>query len=384
MTLERRDVNLFPDEGAYTPRQAWQVIESARRQHLTGELSLDVDPPARLYLRDGEVYFAERTTDGALSVRLLVEGVLTRDQMNRGKVVVNGVEHLGRIFDNDDTVDRQSVELCVELFTEDVLTSVATEEARGYQMAMYKKHPNGVDRWFPVSNTVVLHTVDPPAPAPAVGVEVAQALTLEPEIEPTIEEPVLETAEIEPGEAAIEVESDPEPAIEAEAEVDLEAEVAAETDADVEASLPLLAATPPRWMEPEPTREMPMEDLDRLVAEASIHLPAPVAEQVEAVEAVEEIAVETAQEPAIEPEIETLPEVQSAVAEVARTSSAPVVDEHTDFSEGIDTSSLADEVAEAVRRALEAIDAAARPPASLRPEDIIGVDEDVRADSTSS
>ena len=69
------DTNLFPDEAGFAPRPAWQVIEAARRQYLTGELTLPTDPTTRIYLRDGMVYFAERSSDGSLPIRLMMEGV---------------------------------------------------------------------------------------------------------------------------------------------------------------------------------------------------------------------------------------------------------------------------------------------------------------------
>ena len=75
------DANLFPDEAGFTPRPAWQIIEAARRRYLTGELTLPTSPPTRVYLRDGMVYFAERTSDGTLPIRLMMEGVITRDQI---------------------------------------------------------------------------------------------------------------------------------------------------------------------------------------------------------------------------------------------------------------------------------------------------------------
>ena len=145
------DANLFPDEAGFTPRPSWQVIEAARRRYLTGELTLPTTPPTRVFLRDGMVYFAERTSDGALPIRLMVEGVITREQMQRGTVIVNGVEHVGRLFDADPTIDRASVELCVELFTDDVMISVANTVVSSYELALYRRHPSGIDRWYPHS-----------------------------------------------------------------------------------------------------------------------------------------------------------------------------------------------------------------------------------------
>lgn len=141
--------NLFPDEPEFTPRPAYQVIEAARRLGLTGELTLMTTPPTRVYLRDGVVYFAERSTDGTLAIRLLVEGVINREQMQRGTVIVNGVEHVGRMFDADPSIDRASVELCTELFTDDVMVDVADRVVNSYNLVLYKRHPSGIDRWCP-------------------------------------------------------------------------------------------------------------------------------------------------------------------------------------------------------------------------------------------
>lgn len=152
--------DLFAHEGGFTPRAAWRVIEAARRQMLTGELSLATTPRTRVYLRDGQIYFAERSTDGGLGVRLLVEGVITRQQMGKGALLVSGVEHLGRMFQRDPSIERQSVELCVELMTDEVLTSVATEVVEHYTMTMYQRHPNGIDRWLPTRIEVITHIIE--------------------------------------------------------------------------------------------------------------------------------------------------------------------------------------------------------------------------------
>ena len=145
-------VDLFNGEPPAS-RPAWRVIEAARNQHLTGELALPSNPPTNVYLINGEVYFAERTTDGGIGVRLLVEGVITRKQMSKGSVMVSGSEHLGRLFERDESVDRHGVELCVELMTDDVLTSVSKETVDSYVMTLYKRHSSGIDRWLPNQST---------------------------------------------------------------------------------------------------------------------------------------------------------------------------------------------------------------------------------------
>ncbi len=217
------EVDLFENSDAATPRPAWHVIEAARRRYLTGVLMLDTTPPTNVYLRDGQVYFAERSTDGGLGVRLLVEGVITREQMHKGTLQVSGVEHLGRMFERDASIDRDAVELCVELMTDDVLTNVATVDVPGYKMVLYKRHPSGLDRWLPTRVEVVTHLVEarhlvddnvtitpgegprtrahltpPPAevasPAPAATVAAAP-VPLPPPI--TIEQPVVEQHVVE-------------------------------------------------------------------------------------------------------------------------------------------------------------------------------------------
>jgi len=160
-------VDLFDGEPPAS-RPAWRVIEAARNQRLTGELALPSNPPTNVYLINGEVYFAERTTDGAISVRLLVEGVITRKQMSKGSVMVSGAEHLGRLFERDESIDRDAVELCVELMTDDVLTSVSKETVDSYVMTLYKRHSSGIDRWLPNHST---------ADAPAVSEDQRAALS---------------------------------------------------------------------------------------------------------------------------------------------------------------------------------------------------------------
>jgi hypothetical protein len=141
--------DLFAHEGGFSPRPAWQVIEAARRQGVTGELALATAPTTTVFLRDGRVYFAERATDTALGVRLLVAGALDRQQLSRGAILLGGVEHLGRLFDRDPSIDRATVELAVESMTDEALVAAAHETVAGYRMTMYRRHPSGIDRWQP-------------------------------------------------------------------------------------------------------------------------------------------------------------------------------------------------------------------------------------------
>jgi hypothetical protein len=297
--------DLFPDEGDFTPRPAWQVIEAARRQMLTGELTLATTPATHVYLRDGQVYFAERSTDGGLGVRLLVEGVITRQQMGKGALLVSGVEHLGRMFQRDTTIDRLSVELCVELMTDDVLSAVADDVVTHYTMNMYKRHPSGIDRWLPNRVEVITHIVDAPQLA------------------------------------------DPEATVSPAPATRKKAEPAAPTAKPVAASA-VPDAVPVEWV------EVPVAPV---TIEAAMTQPVPIT--------VADAEFEAAM--AVEPAAADAPAPAPAVEDTEATEGGLQLAQSA--MDAIMSTAIADEVADAVKRALAAIDAAALPTPNLSPSD---------------
>ena len=62
-----------------------------------------------MYLDNGVPYYAERASDPTLGRRLLDAGLLDAKQLERGTVRVGNVEHLGRLFDREPSVDRDAV-----------------------------------------------------------------------------------------------------------------------------------------------------------------------------------------------------------------------------------------------------------------------------------
>ena len=178
-------------EGAAAPallslKTAWEVIDDARRARITGELALTTASPAKtkVYLDSGRVYFAERETDETLATRLVLAGAIDPDQLHRGSLRLNGVEHLGRLFERDATVERDAVELALELMTEQTLTEVAEQEVLSSHITMYRQHSTGVARWFmsPIEATQRAGTDEPnglkpspwqPPSSPAVSTQVA-------------------------------------------------------------------------------------------------------------------------------------------------------------------------------------------------------------------
>lgn len=258
-------------------KAAWQVIDAARRARVTGELALTTASPAKtkIYLDSGTVYFAERETDETLATRLVLAGAIDPDQLHRGSLRLNGVEHLGRLFERDATVERDAVELALELMTEQTLTEVAEQEVLSSQITMYRQHSSGVARWFmdPVTGpaaaaAVASGEVSPPTSSPwqppsspavdavarvAHGNMLDVEESIEPRVLPTLPPPTavvvarlvprpavnrLEQAVAAPISSTPSVTSTPEVAATAEAaEADTPAEVAELADGSVDSAL---------------------------------------------------------------------------------------------------------------------------------------------------
>lgn len=333
-------VDLFNGEPPAS-RPAWRLIEAARNQHLTGELALPSNPPTNVYLINGEVYFAERTTDGGIGVRLLVEGVITRKQMSKGSVMVSGSEHLGRLFERDETIDRHAVELCVELMTDDVLTSVSKETVDSYVMTLYKRHPSGIDRWLPNQSTADAPAVNEDQRTAAFSnIQSQPLLNGSPKVEPIDTEPInTEPVKADPVVPAFVV-----PAL-----------TVPEPAAPTPVVLVPVAAAPviPAVMAPAPVA--PAQFIPAVVA------PAPTAEA-------PELALVRAPDPVgripERLELGTWPDLPTEPTSPP-TRAAQVADSYptppTAAPQAAQSGSIADEVADAVRRALAAIDSVLTP-----------------------
>lgn len=139
--------SLFPDEAAGQPHPVWEIVEAARSERVTGELTFATDPLSRIHLLDGVPYMGERATDARLGVRLMVEGVLTRAQLAQGGILLHGVQDLGHLFERDATIDRAPVEVAIGRLTGELLASLADEVA-AYDVRPLHHHPSGIVRWW--------------------------------------------------------------------------------------------------------------------------------------------------------------------------------------------------------------------------------------------
>jgi hypothetical protein len=134
--------------GVDGPQPAWLTLNQARERAFTGEIVFETDPEVHAYLDNGIVYYAERSSDASLGRRLLETGVVDVDQLERGTVRVGDVEHLGRLFDRDPSVDRDAVIVMAETATEQLVTELANRSTASVRATAYRHHPSGVHRWF--------------------------------------------------------------------------------------------------------------------------------------------------------------------------------------------------------------------------------------------
>ncbi len=126
----------------------WMTLDEARERAFTGEIVFEVDPEVLAYFDNGVVYYAERVNDLPLAQRLLDAGVIDAEQLVRGTVRVGEVDHLGRLFERDDSVDRDAVLVVTETSTEALIAELANREIASARVTAYRHHPSGVHRWF--------------------------------------------------------------------------------------------------------------------------------------------------------------------------------------------------------------------------------------------
>ena len=123
------------------PQPVWMTLNEARSRAFTGEIIFEEDPEVRAYLDAGIVYFAERASDSPLGRRLVEAGVLDIEQLERGTVRVGDVEHLGRMFDREPTIDRDAVLVVTETSTEALITDLANRAITTVRATAYRHHP---------------------------------------------------------------------------------------------------------------------------------------------------------------------------------------------------------------------------------------------------
>ncbi len=158
------------------PQPAWMLLNEARDRSFTGEIVFEVDPQVLVYLDNGVVYYAERQSDAPLGRRLLEAGVVDTGQLERGTVRVGDVEHLGRLFDRDASVDRDAVLVVTETSTGALIAELANQAVTTARVTAYRHHPSGVHRWF-VARFDAVPATRPVAPATQIDGAVVEMLS---------------------------------------------------------------------------------------------------------------------------------------------------------------------------------------------------------------
>ncbi len=130
------------------PQPGWVALDHARDHGFTGEIVFHARPEVRVYVDNGVVYFAERAGDETLGRRLLAAGLVDAVQLERGTVRVGGVEHLGRLFDREPSIDRDAVLVLTEDTTAALVADLANNVIAPTTATAYRHHGSGVHRWF--------------------------------------------------------------------------------------------------------------------------------------------------------------------------------------------------------------------------------------------
>jgi hypothetical protein len=138
--------------------ETWGTADEIVADHCSlgrsGTLRIDGDPGVRVYLHDGLVYFAERTTDPELGFRLVLDGVISEDQLVHGTRLLEGGRHLGRMFANDPTIDRQLVVDEVVGYCADAVGSLRGRAVSTYAFLPEEHHSSGILAWYSLDDEV--------------------------------------------------------------------------------------------------------------------------------------------------------------------------------------------------------------------------------------
>ena len=167
----------------------WGFVAQLGAERFSGSAVVGQDPRVRLWVADGSVYLAERDGDASIEDRLVDAGVLSPEQLARGAVQVGATRSLARLFTRDPSIDRDAVELAIELANERVLDEVGARPVVRHELHPLRHHPSGLHQWAPPAAAPVYVAPDenPFALDHQPAVEPAVEPAIEPAFEPAIE-----------------------------------------------------------------------------------------------------------------------------------------------------------------------------------------------------
>ncbi|MEM8745094.1 MAG: hypothetical protein AAGF91_00205 [Actinomycetota bacterium] len=130
------------------PQAAWRTLDAARRGAFTGELVFEASPAVTVYLDGGDVYWAGGADDPPLGRQLVDAGTIDEAQLRRSSVSVGDVDHLGRMFELDESIDRGAVLVEIERSTAQTIASLVSDVVATATTTAYRHHPAGIRTWF--------------------------------------------------------------------------------------------------------------------------------------------------------------------------------------------------------------------------------------------
>jgi len=174
----------------------WGFVTQLRTERFTGSAHVGSEPRLRLFAVDGRIYFAEREGDSPLGTRLVNFGVLSATQLERGSVHIGDLVSLARLFHRDPTIDRDAVELTIEMATEKLLENLALQPVGTVALYPLRHHPTGIHLWVRDLPSPAYDAIEPePAQGPETAQEPEAAIEQAAELEPiAFAEPVTDEA----------------------------------------------------------------------------------------------------------------------------------------------------------------------------------------------
>ncbi len=138
----------YAESTADTPRPSRVTLDVAAHLEFTGRIVFTTDPSLSLYLDRGRPYHAERSGDESIARQLVAAGLITEAQFERGVVSLGDDDHVGRLFERDASIDRDAVIVAVERRRDDLVHAVAQIPEVALTADPYRRDTSGLDRWF--------------------------------------------------------------------------------------------------------------------------------------------------------------------------------------------------------------------------------------------
>ena len=126
------------------------LLTDAARERINGVLELTGALPGRIFLVEGDIYYAERPEDAPLEQRLVANGVLTQEQVDTHGVPGADGLYLARALDTDLTIDEDAIDAYLLDATAATLSVYLEWDEGEFELDPYGTHPAGVlSSWKP-------------------------------------------------------------------------------------------------------------------------------------------------------------------------------------------------------------------------------------------